>query len=339
QCLSNSLESWYQQRTMAQKSQDIVSGLTDIGINIVVPDLIISKVATALGLMATNIKAVKEVEKASLFFQEEMSFLAVLESGVFLEKEVEAIAQFKAGESLIAAKQEAKIKYAVTELMEAEGKAARAAQGALQGLRPFEQVVAEVRELGGMIHFENVKLIEEVKEWIDLILHKINQPAGNLIFEKLGKIKTCYKGQPISVNVNLNHVLNCEYKIVKNAVNDCISIELQGGHMAGTCKALERAGVVKIKKVRMLSSGCEQYILENIMTGKVYTKTEFLTIWDAEKIVNSGLEILNDFTAIDEVAKVRGFVRAGVTSDGHKISIVFDQISEFEVDLITMWPR
>jgi len=51
------------------------------------------------------------------------------------------------------------------------------------------------------------------------------------------------------------------------------------------------------------------------------------------------LFFLNDIAAIDEIAKARGLVRAGVTLDGFKVSIVFDQISKGEIDLIAMWPR
>lgn len=338
QCLSNSLESWHEQRTMAQKSQDIVGGLTDIGINIVVPDLIISKVATALGLMATNIKAVKEVEKAALFFQEEMSFSAALEAGVFLENEVEAIAQFKAGESLIAAKQEAKIKYAVTELMEAEGQAAQAAQGALKGLRPLEQIVAEVAALEGKIPSGNIVLLQEVEQWVDLLVKQSHANLDQTIVEMFSKMTKLHNGAQMPVVLDIPHILNFQYKKVEDLVNGFYTFEFEGGHLAGSCKSLEQAGLAKIIKQRMLPNGCVEYKMRSTLTGRSFGKTEFPAAWDGEKLVKSCWEVFDNPAIADYPGYDAKWIREGMVSEGFKMSLVLDPSKIEKCDIVTALP-
>lgn len=157
--------------------------------------------------------------------------------------------------------------------------------------------------------------------------------------DKFSKIKTVYKGQPVTVNVDLKHIMNVEYSFAHDTDVSGYVLNLTGGHFPGSCKALEEVGLVKIKKIKVLNNGCEQYLIKNILTDQVYPKTEFLAGWDIAKIIELGLEVLEDTSAVDNAAKNRGILRAGVTKDGYKISIIFDQISEAEIDLITMWPR
>lgn len=73
-------------------------------------------------------------------------------------------------------------------------------------------------------------------------------------------------------------------------------LEITGGHLPGVCEELEKTGLVKIVNKNRLSTGVTDYILQNCLTGEIFSKskTVFPLGWTEEKIVKSVWTIYED---------------------------------------------
>lgn len=105
QCLHDTLQSldlWYQHRPLEKKSEDLVRGFVDIGTNFVVPDIVISKIAIALGCVAGNMRSMGTLEGCASGLAEQLGFEEIAQELSQVTRELEASTQQNLGQKIAA---------------------------------------------------------------------------------------------------------------------------------------------------------------------------------------------------------------------------------------------
>lgn len=92
------VKDWTYERSMSQKGDDLVKFVTDLGVNIVVPDIIISKIASACSLLASNLK---NVHSLKFITSKEIVLQPALEAGMNVGQDVENLVHAKITEKII----------------------------------------------------------------------------------------------------------------------------------------------------------------------------------------------------------------------------------------------
>ena len=293
-CLSTALQSWHHDRSMQQKSQDIVKGITDVGVSFVVPDVIIGKVVKVLGLMSANVRAIRTLEGAASILEEELSFAAALESGVLLEKDAELLAQFKVGEELIAAKQEQyfspKMPWMVEEVRSSDGKI-------IEKMRAIKAPNSRVTDI---TLIENAKkMAQQCFVVSEETLQKVKAFAqANKSFEMefLGKIER--------FEVDWEHILLPMVKEREHFNNVTKMYELKGfdvvGWHHGLWQEFEKQGLIRIVD-KAEKNGCARLDFMWGYNKKSEFKTFYPDVWNYENIYDAIKEALvNNFKIIEK---------------------------------------
>lgn len=225
------------------------------------------------------------------------------------------------------------VQQVTAEFMQAE----KIVGGASSFSRSIQKIFKELNSLKGVIPWHRSDLYEEVQHAIKYLMKNTRTRITKEMINEFGEIVTIYKGKPTKINVDLHHIINFEVELVENLTKGGHEFVIKGGHYPVSCKLLEKTGLVNIKKIKTLKNGAKQYILENVFTGDCFPKTELIEEWGLKKSLGYALEILQDPDGVIDKAKKRGWYKSGVTKEGHKVAVIFDELEDGTIDLITFW--
>lgn len=117
-------------------------------------------------------------------------------------------------------------------------------------------------------------------------------------------------------------------------------LSVSGGHLAGSCEALEETGLVKIVDKKILPSGAIDYYVKDLLRNEMFPKpkTEFPIDWNEEKILKNLWEVYEHPSGPDIILNTKNmFVRNGIV-DGFEMSILFQNKNQSEVTIKAVFP-
>jgi len=300
--------------------------LTQFGADFYIPGRTLHAFGAACGVIGKQARIGQTLEGAASMLAEDLGVADILDEAAQRARQLEL------------ATQEATAKHVLAELMEAEGQAARAAQGVARGLRPFDVVAAEVRALNGIIPVDNAQLLAEIMEWIEIKLKDVSLDINCFSLEMFNNVQCLHNGTLKTIKFKFNHFVNFELAVQDVVVGN--QIVIHGGHLSGSCERLARTGLVRIMKECTLKGGCRQFILEDLITGRCFPKTEFPLEWSLEEISTSLIESFDNIIGLEKNANKPGaFVRRVRRCDGFELSFVYEPVDNQILNIITIWPH
>lgn len=292
-----------------------VKALTKFGADFVVPGKIIGACAYLLGGACSRAKGLRNIKNAMSMLVEDLGAEQALEYAV------ESVGKI--------ANEEGAFTEITAEFLEVENQLSKVNRAA----RPLKAIVDEIRNVyNGVIPFDRPDLYEEINLALREIMEKINKPVAQALISK-------YKSKFVegkNVQMNWSHVTSCGFNLKKYGSKQAFEILLEVSHESGVCALLQDAGIVKITKVEKLYSGCCKYTLENSFNGKVFEKTEFPVGWSAEKILQSGWNIYEDYSVVTDLARDGKLSKVGLV-DNVAVKVVATN-HPTDCNIITIYP-
>ena len=194
------------------------------------------------------------------------------------------------------------------------------------------EVVTEIKKVGGKISArfdipKNVALFNNTKYWLEQICTKINTKIENTLLEQYNKM-TLIPGTKMSLCIDLEHIINVEYKLIEDASRAYLTVQFTGGHLAGTMSKLAQEGLVKIKSFVEFGGGCKEYLVEDLFTGREFTHTEFPPHWNIEKIAQKTKCLVENAMANGSLTEQTKTAVKVMTNEGFNLKIVTDSAPE-----------
>lgn len=139
----------------------------------------------------------------------------------------------------------------------------------------------------------------------------------------------------MSVCMDLEHTANVKCQLVLDESKTFYTVELTGGHLAGTISKLAEEGLVKIESFVEFGGGCIEYKVADLFTehkvkdlviNRKFTHTEFPPHWNVEKIAE-------ETTRLVEQAMGDGLLTENIhqpvkakTTEGFELKIITESV-------------
>ena len=337
QTISEVVCDWATQKTMQQKSEDIIKFVTDFGVNIVATEAAISKIASAVRVFATNLKRAAELAQKKSMLQ------PALEVGVDLEnfahaKVTEKVTQ-KIDEVLVSKAGELEVM--LVNRMDAEI--------ATSGSLPVAAVSKTTMPLKDVVK----KLITEGAPHSDRLFQQEALQHFNQLFSKdelfkfSEKAKELYgqgiivnKGEKMQMVCDVEHIMTYNLKFKKNYRTGLVEGFISGGHVGLYSKKIEAAGHIIIKAEQALLCGARAIEYEHLFGNNIAKKTEYPLSWSGEQIMQANIEAFENQIYCEDF--LRGGVKhmqiVGISKEGLKIEMFVTKIGDNKLALDTAYP-
>lgn len=181
--------------------------------------------------------------------------------------------------------------------------------------------IGKVKKYGGKIPARDIELLHNTKYWIEYINARVKKPIETTLIKKYETMTPILENTKISICMDLDHITNPKYQIIKDASGSFYTIKLKGGHLAGTMRKLEQEGVVAIKSFKEFGSGCIEYQVEDLFSGQIFPHTEFPPHWNIEKIAEETKQLCEQFINKKQTTKIAKMP----TNEDFKLKIIMDQ--------------
>jgi hypothetical protein len=206
----------------------------------------------------------------------------------------------------------------------------------------WNDIAARLAKYGSKIPATEAKLIAIAQHRLAEKLATIRTWVPSSTYKRFCNIPKTLQGQSIIIKeIDFDHIVNYWYKFRqngKNVITELCDLVFEGGHLASSAYKLEKLGLVKIREEILLSNGCKKFTLENLITRKIFTKTEFPASWDMEKLAS---KILESFDNIHKITRINEqsirVTLLGKTREGIQINIVVE-IKDNLCKIITAFP-
>ncbi|MCX5923622.1 MAG: hypothetical protein NTU89_03610, partial [Candidatus Dependentiae bacterium] len=300
-----------------------VEAITRFGADFVVPGKIIHAVGGICGAVRSQAKIMRTLEGAAFVLADELGFEEVSQELALATEQLEIVAQENIANNL------------AYELMEIEANINKPVSIS----RPAQAIVQDIRNLGGILPYSEVDLCIDLKHMFDHSFPKVNILIDQSTLRQFRqKVYVC-EGSSMKVNLDIDHIINFESKLVRNNKLQAFEIQFKGGHLAGICNRLESTGMVKIIEANTLSNGCLEYTLENSFNGAKFTKTEFPAHWDYEKIIKSCWDVFENPISEDILSRDNvHYYRMGIIDNVFEMSIMFKRPTDEICNIVTALP-
>jgi len=127
----------------------------------------------------------------------------------------------------------------------------------------------------------------------------------------------------VIIQSDVDHIVNFVYEL-QDSQKGYWNINLKGGNLSGSVKELEKSGFVLIKEEKLLQHGCNNFLVEDILSGKSITKTEFPKSWDVDKIMEKIFEAYDSLGNFEIESDIKRLRKSGRTKEGLEILLVLD---------------
>ncbi len=260
---------WYQISSGQEKVQALSRCVADLMLQ---PKLIgmAGKACAGIFSKALNLRSLEAITALS----EELNFAECLAQGV--EQQLATTV----GEMM------PEIEQSLTSLMEAETIALKHEVNFAE-ITEIPALIEEFHKIKGVVPASDRLLIKQV----DNALRRISKKLDRTSIDDLTKVYAQKKFGDTTVYAALDHFCNPELGLARCTETGDMVLSISGGHLYGSCEAIERAGFVKIQKIVSLPSGGLHYFMEDIFTGSILDKTIFPKSWDAKKICDAAWKL------------------------------------------------
>lgn len=230
------------------------------------------------------------------------------------------------------------IENAFIDMMESDGEAIFRAKLPYD-IWPADKIIEMVKFYKNEIPLAEQELLANLKYFVEKRLSQSSETISKNVRKDFEIVQKVIEGNATSIKSDLDHVANFGYKIEKDLDRGIATFRLDGGHLAGSVKKLEKAGLIIIKKEEMLKCGCKGYLIEDVLTGKIMYKTEFPKGWDLDKIMRKIYdEAFDNLIRRDVASEGKRLVLIGKTDDGVFLKMVLDKIDD-GYKLVTAMPN
>ncbi|MFA5998753.1 MAG: hypothetical protein WC747_01910 [Candidatus Babeliales bacterium] len=253
-----------------------LEALVRFGSNIKSADKIIQAVGGACGIIRSQAKGMRTLEGIASLAEDQGIAREVMQAA----EQLELVAQEKVAKSLAG------------ELMEAGkngGKVASGSKGTQQSsvrckILSLEDAFDQLKKFGYKISKEKPDLLNNIDYYLKQACAKVNTKIESALLEECKKMQQIAGSAEMSVCMDLEHMVNVEYKLIKDGEGAFHTVKLTGGHLAGTMSKLEKEGLVAIESFLEFGNGCKEYKVKDLCTGGKFTHSEFPPHWTVEKI-------------------------------------------------------
>ncbi|MBM17508.1 MAG: hypothetical protein CL947_00385 [Epsilonproteobacteria bacterium] len=251
-----------------------VKAITKFGTDFYLPAKLTHAVGYLIGGISSRARGMRSLEGVSSLFDESLITAETAEK----IREIEVVIEQGFTQKVAA------------EFMEADSTIAKAGNIAA---RPLKVLIDEIKiKYNGVIPSHCKMLRKEFKDRLKLL----EQELRSFKLEQIKKIHGSKRVNNKKVDIALEHICNFQLKLEHRNIFGGYVLEITGGHLPGVCEDLANTGLVKIVNKNRLSTGVTDYILQNCLTGEIFSKpkTVFPLGWTEEKIVKSVWTIYED---------------------------------------------
>ncbi len=186
----------------------------------------------------------------------------------------------------------------------------------------LSEVVTEIKKVGGKISVSNLGLFNNTQYWLEQICAKINTKIEGALLEQYNKMTQIVSNPKMSICMDLEHIVNVGYKLVKDGSGAYHTIQFTGGHLAGTMSKLAQQGLFEIKSFVEFGGGCIEYSVKDLLTGLEFTHTEFPAHWNVEKIAQETKCLVENAITNGSLTEKINKPILEMTNEGFKLKIV-----------------
>jgi len=292
-----------------------LQAMTKFGADFYIPVKITHACGYLLSGLCSRSQGVRTLEGAAAMMTDEFGVVDTFE---------ELVAK---AEQLEPAIEQGVVKQSNAEFMQAE----KAIGSSRAVPRPLKVLLDEIQtKHNGVIPVYCRTLRKECKE----ILKLVEQEFKKRNLEKLNTLRQLYGQKKIDgrlVKLSFDHICNVELGLQYSSEHGGFILKVGGGHLPGTCEALEKIGLVKVINKKQLATGTIDYIIQDICSGKLSTKTELAVTWTEEKLLKAVWEIFDHPIQADVLStNDKHYIRKGIV-DGYEMNIVLDLIDNNQV--------
>lgn len=186
-----------------------------------------------------------------------------------------------------------------------------------------EEIISKVQKQGGKISERDTELFHNAEYWTQQATRKAQTPIDSAVLEKYHNMKQLIGNSEIPMLMDVEHIINCKYQLILDKSKAFRTVELTGGHFAGTLRRLEQEKLVEIESFIKFDNGCIEYQAKDLFSGQIFTHTEFPPHWTVEKIAQE-TKMIFDYYVSEGINLSQGWSKSKSSSDLFKIKIVVD---------------
>jgi hypothetical protein len=184
------------------------------------------------------------------------------------------------------------------------------------------ELVDKIRKFGGKIPAHDITLVHNAQHWIEQVCVKVNTKIDGTLLEQYNKMTQIVGNAEMSVCMDLEHIVNLECKLILDKSKSFYTVDLKGGHLAGTMSKLAKEGLVEIKSFVEFGGGCREYQVKNLLTGREFIHTEFSAHWNVEKIAQEAKYLVENAIKNGSLLEKINKPVIAITSDGFELKII-----------------
>ncbi len=192
------------------------------------------------------------------------------------------------------------------------------------------EVINALENYGYKIPKKDLVLYHNVDHYLKQACNKINTKLEVGLLEEYKKMTQVAGNRGMSVCMDLEHTVNISYELIKDKSGAFYTVELKGGHLAGTIDKLVQEKLVKIESFFEFGNGCKEYEVKDLLSGSKFTHTEFPPHWNAEKIAKETRVACENAIKNGSLNKDK-HVTSIMTKDGFELKIVTNPKPEVHV--------
>ncbi|MCX5923796.1 MAG: hypothetical protein NTU89_04535, partial [Candidatus Dependentiae bacterium] len=148
----------------------------------------------------------------------------------------------------------------------------------------FQDSFDQLKKFGYKISVNKSDLLNNIDYYLKQACAKVNTKIEAALLEEYKTMQQIAGNAEMSVCMDLEHTVNIKYKLILDESKSFYTVDLKGGHLAGTMTKLEQEGLVAIESFLEFGNGCVEYKMKDLCTGGKFTHTEFPSHWNVEKI-------------------------------------------------------
>ena len=282
-------------------------------------------VGAVAGVLRTQAKMTRTMEYVVDAMGHEPAFAAASESIVQATEELETVLQKSIAEDIVAQKP-------CKNPMPIRSK-----------IYTLQEVTTKIRKYGGKIPAHDIELVNNTEYWIQHCMKKVQIKIDPALLEEYMNMKQLVGNNEILMSMDLEHIVNCHYELIKDRSGSFHTVKFKGGHSAGTLRKLEKEGIIHIKSHIEFGGGCIEYQAEDIFSGQSFKHTEYPPCWNAEKIAQE-TKMIFDHYVNEGINLSKGWSRSKTNSELFyiKISVGIAEEQQFgyvkKIKIITSHP-
>ena len=134
--------------------------------------------------------------------------------------------------------------------------------------------ITQLQKIGYKVSVKRPDMRKDLEFFVAQANQMCRVPLDQSLVDYCKNIPIVINNQPLKLDINIEHIMNPDYKVLLDKSYTYYQTELSGGHLAGVVEKLEQLGYLEVDVSRIKNvDGCIERSVKDRLSGKTITKT------------------------------------------------------------------